>query len=428
MRQAHPGFPTIPGKPTRAIQLLLLFLLASFSPLLSAITLTGSNGRAVEFAGLKEATPKGITAQVSADADLIGIPWSRLDLDALKEEHPLIFAAYQSTRKGETVALNLGTFESKEGMAMEGATRPPRKRFPGWEDVDIGGVTFGMQLPPGKANAILFVALGPQGESIKFLTGFDFGTGIFGKLQKEEGLALMSYSINHRDPDPRKMPDVAFAGNGLADQVLEAVSRIASKSNRPDLVDLPFLVYGTERFGATVAYSFVQAKPELVLAAVCSKGAFYRAEPTPESAAVPILFLWGEYSNNYEIWGTEHNALSALERANRFPTAWTGAREFRGSGDINSETEYLGQEYLRQILPLRMRESKGAGEESEGAQAWIEPLDREKGYVGVFDGVTFEKISGPEAMLEEEGQTFLPHLSFAKLWKAYGEGSFEVPE
>ena len=39
----------------------------------SAITLTGSNGRAVEFFLIKSATPKGITAQMVADGPVLGM-------------------------------------------------------------------------------------------------------------------------------------------------------------------------------------------------------------------------------------------------------------------------------------------------------------------------------------------------------------------
>ena len=41
----------------------------------SAITLKGSNGRAVEFHTIKSATPKGITAQMVPDGPVLGIPW-----------------------------------------------------------------------------------------------------------------------------------------------------------------------------------------------------------------------------------------------------------------------------------------------------------------------------------------------------------------
>ena len=391
----------------------------------SAITITGSNGRAVEFAGLKDATPKGVTAQLQPEGDIIGIPWEKLDLSALEQEHPRIYAAYLSSQKGETVPLNLGTFAPEKPEEMAAGTNPPRDRFPGWEDVDVGGATFAIQLPPGKARAILFVGIGDQGESLKYLTGFEFGTGLFGSLQKNESLALMTYSINYRDPDIRKMPDSAFAENGLADDVLEAVSKIAQKAERPELIDLPFLVYGSERFGSAVAYSFVQAKPEIVLAAVCAKGAFYRADPTPESAAVPMLFLWGEYSNNYEIWGSEHPATSALQRAAEMESNWTGGREFRGDSSPNLETEYFGKKYLQNVLSTRLRESRAEEGDASGPASWIEPYEREKGYIGTYSDASYVKIeeSGP---ISDEGKTFVPNLTIAKIWKAYCEGSLEV--
>ena len=389
----------------------------------SAITLTGSNGRAVEFAGLKDATPKGITAQMQPEGDIIGIPWNKLDLKALETEHPLIFAAYRASQNGETISLNLGTFETEESKAMKEQARPARARFPGWFDTEIGGTAFAIQPPVGTAKAILLIAVGDGGRSMNFLTGFEVGTGIFGELQTKESVAIMSYYIDYRLGDPREMPEIAFAENKLADQILEAVSTIAAKSNRPDLVDLPFLVYGSERFGATVAYSFVQAKPEVVLAAVCAKGAFYNSDPTPASASVPILFQWGEYSNAHEIWNSEHPATSALERSRSTNSLWTGAIQFRGHDEIDQVTEYLGKKYLEDMLKARLREEKG---EEEGPQGWIQPLDHNSGYIGAWKELTYEKIEGEEFTLEE-GQTFIPSLTWAKLWKEYGDGSLEAP-
>lgn len=404
---------------TLACLLLLVSFLAFHA---SAITLTGSNGRAVEFAGLKDATPKGITAQVVADGPIIGIPWEKLDLGALENEHPRIHAAYLATLKGETVALNAGSFDDGSEKKME--PEQPRARFPGWLDVESGGITFAMQLPQGEPRAILFLSVGDQGESLKYFTGFDPGTGPFGELQKEENVVLMSYSIDYRDGDPRKMPDVAFADKGLAEKALAAVSSIATRENRPELTRLPFLVHGSERFGATVGYSFVQAKPEIVLAATLLKGAFYRADPTDASVEVPILFLYGEYSNNAELWNTEHDVKSALARSSEWSANWTGAREFRGNGDMNQATEHLAKLYLREMLSLRLNESP---EEAEsGPQGRIQPLDRSKGYFGSFEDFSYEKIEDIEAKAGE-GQTFLPTLGMAKLWKQYGEGTLELP-
>ncbi len=376
----------------------------------------------MEFAGIKDATPKGITAQVVAEGPIIGIPWEKLDIAALQKEHPLIHTAYLATLKGETVAINEGSFDDRPPEEMN--TPKPRARFPGWLDIDVGGIAFAMQLPEGEPRAILFIAAGEIGESLRYFTGFDPGTGPFGELQKKGNLILMSYSINYRDGDPRSLPDVAFAEKGLGDHVLEAVSKIAIREKRPELAQLPFLVHGAERFGATVAYSFVQDKPEVVLAAVLQKGAFYRADPTPASIQVPILFLFGEYSNNAEIWNTEHDSKSALTRASEWPANWTGAQEFRGDGDMNQTTDFLAAEYLREMMESRLAESPDA--DVSGPQSWIQPLDRSKGYLGTFKDFSIEKIKDIEAKAAE-GQTFLPTLGLAQKWGKYGDGSLEAP-
>ena len=75
---------------------ILIATLIAFATLeVGAITLTGSNGRAAELLGIKDASPKGLTAQTVVDGPIIGIPWAKLDLAALEKDQKLIFAAYQ---------------------------------------------------------------------------------------------------------------------------------------------------------------------------------------------------------------------------------------------------------------------------------------------------------------------------------------------
>lgn len=445
-----------PG-PRPAVLLALLVLGCTVTT--QAITLTGSNGRAVEFVGIKDATPKGLTAKVGEEAPLLGIPWEKLDLAALQQEHPEIHAAYLATQRGETVALNLGTFDTSPEMADSPAAPPKRDRFPGWVDTEVAGGVYAMQLPAGEPRAILLVSAGGMGRSLDYFTGFELGTGQFAELQTKGQVALLSYQFDYRDRDPRKMPDFAYADRGTGQAIIEAVAKIAAKAGRPELNELPFLVYGSERTGATLAYSLVHWKPEKILGAVMVKGGFYDAPPTEASVRIPILFMWGAYGNQTEIWGTEATAQKVLAEAAPMAPNWTGAPEFRGGDELNRGTDYFTNEYLMEILELRLVDENGEaegddaatgdGEEdndaadgeaaeeegdetpspADGASARIRPLDRGEGYIGTVDVEEFEyrKIDDPDAALGEN-ETFLPTLDIARRWEEYGEGTLEAPE
>ncbi len=86
-----------------------LVLLATSS---SAIQLTGSNGRTIDFAGIKEANKTGLVLKVKANSREVTVPWEKFDLAKLEAENPEMHAAYKAaTESGEATTLNLGTYK-----------------------------------------------------------------------------------------------------------------------------------------------------------------------------------------------------------------------------------------------------------------------------------------------------------------------------
>jgi hypothetical protein len=59
------------------------------------VTLTGANGRGVDFAGIWEARPEGLMVVMTADSPLLLVPWDRFDLAKLKSDQPAIWAAHE---------------------------------------------------------------------------------------------------------------------------------------------------------------------------------------------------------------------------------------------------------------------------------------------------------------------------------------------
>ena len=55
----------------------------------------GSNGTEAEFAALFDAKPSGLVALLNPDSSAITIPWSKIDLAALKQSQPQVYQAYE---------------------------------------------------------------------------------------------------------------------------------------------------------------------------------------------------------------------------------------------------------------------------------------------------------------------------------------------
>jgi hypothetical protein len=414
-----------------------------------AITLTGSNGRKVEFAGIKDATPKGITGQLTEEAPLIGVPWSKLDLNALRVEHELIFAAYEMSQKGETVALDLGSY-GKGTTGEPDESRVRKGRWPGWTDVDIGGVRFLMQTPLGAPRAILVVAKGDNGRGFKYLMGHEKGSGAWGEFQNKYSMAIVSYEYGPDDDyDPTTIDDFVYPEKKSGMLLMQAMKAFADKIGNPEIAELPIAIYGTDRIGAAFAYNMVQWRPEKILGAVAAKGAFFTGTPSEASSKVPMLLLWGEYSNEHELWRTEDTAEKVFAGEYEFPLHWTNAPEFRGGGEMNGYCEYFSQQYLLEVIGLRLAEKvvppkveeKPEGEEGSEGKAGEEKeeepeepekpkrileLDRSVAWVGDVKAQEIDKMKDPASELGEN-ETYLPNEKVAKLWKSFVTNDLELP-
>jgi len=435
--------------PSRLILTLLLGSVLWFPGVgARAITLTGANGRSVEFHLIKSATPKGLTVQLVADGPVIGIPWDKLDPGALEKEHRAIHDAYLKAKQGETVELNLDKAPAVAMSSTGGGSAPvpppapaspeATGRYAGWIETRAGAFVFAMQLPDEPARGILLVSLDDYGQSFDRLAGHPVGKGPWGVLQNRHDLALLTYDHANRAPsdDPAVVDEFVFASKGSGKSVEDGIKAIAEKSGKPELAGLPIAVYGAGRTGAAFAYNFVQYRPERILAAVVSKGSVYDGEPSAESAKVPMLLIWGEYCNNHELWDAENHGASVLAKTAALSPNWTNGREFRGRSEQNAICEYFGKQYLIEMVKLRLPgKKKPAAEpasdvavatESSGDFGLI-PLERAKGSKGNMDTGEASPLTDPGASLAAE-ETFLPNAAVARLWKGFVLGELEVPE
>lgn len=408
-----------------------------------AITLTGSNGRAAELLGIKDATPKGLTAQTVADGPIIGIPWAKLDIAAMERDQKLIFAAYERAKAGETVPLDLGSFAKVE-KNPDGQTK--KSKYRGWTDIAVGGKTFAIQMPLGQPRGILLLALGDMGWSMRNLGGRNRGEGPWAEFQTKYGMAIMSYDFDSGSRDPTVMDSFAFAEKGSGTQVMNAISNFAIAMKKPELVELPIAVCGMDRFGSAFAYHFALWKPEIILGGVFSKGGFYNAEPSPEALALPFAFIWGEYGNNHQLWQNENSAEHILKKHASMKPNWMGAKEYRGDSELSQLSDQFTRVCLKAILDERLPEKKAKPapkpepegeegkaesettdeeEEMEEPEPLVLPFDRSNGFVGNFKTKEAVKITDPDAVLSED-ETFIISGALTAPWKQFLTGEFEV--
>lgn len=447
--------PVRPNRlPIGPLNLFGIFLCLLFAPCESvrAITLTGSNGRAVEFAVIETATPKGITVRMAKDGPVIGITWDKIDLAALERDHPSIHAAYKRTQElGDTVELAMGGEAAPSSAPANpgGAPAADAPKYHGWQDTMVGKVEFMLQLPAGKAKGILLLSQDDYGDSFRWVRSHERGSGYWGVFQTKYDLALLTYDTGETNRDPTVIDDFVFPEKGSGKAVFTALSNFASKMKQPGLSDLPIAVYGNARVGAAFAYNFIHAYPERILAAALYDGAHYDAPPTEASAKVPMLFIWGQYSNFSELWRSENNSVAVLAKAAPLKPLWTNAREFRGRGELNEVVEHFAKQYLISMIEPRMPKAgtTSAPEEGKAAPAAGTPapaegeapaapeksgppvlpeIDRSAGSIGNILTGEVLKITDPEVVPGED-ETYLPNETVIRYWKPFVLGELEAP-
>lgn len=373
-------------------------------------------------AGIKSATPSGLVVQIKKDDAPISIPWSKLDLDKLKEGLSQVHAAHLAALGGRTVELNLGSFGSQiPGMTGDGEVefvdRKVKKEAEGLYEVDVSpktGETFqkaslALRIVPGrKPKAILVVSQGMGGNGLLYATADS--AGILQPFLNANDLAIMGTFFHAKAADRSVIPYyLASKGSGRA--VEDAIKQIADRANMPELAEVPLLIYGRDIGGAAFAYNFTQWKPERVVGAVAAKGAFLAHEATEASAKVPLLLIVGEFDNTFEFFQAAPLPGEVFGRYADKKPLWTYALEPHAGADFNQSGYDLATSFLQWALNNRLKE--------DGSLADIE---RTEGYVGNAEDGSYEKLEEDIAL--PTTQTWLPSDDFAKAWSKFVTGTF----
>lgn len=207
--------------------------------------------------------------------------------------------------------------------------------------------------------------------------------------------------------------------NGSGDRFLQALDALAKKASRPELVDVPWCLWGHS--GGGFWASLMQTRhPEKIVAIWLQSGTAFGywtsgEIPAPEISAavyqVPVSANPGKKEEGHE----------------RFRRAWDGAwtmfNEYRRQGapicftpDPNTghecgDSRYLSIPYFDALLSLRLPPA-------ETPTAPLRLLNIAEGWLGSIDGTRVVAASSPDA--DELGTaSWLPSESIARQWQEF---------
>ncbi len=391
------------------------------------IPITSSKGKTVEFAGVKSASPDGLEVQVKKGGATMVLPWSRLDLKKLETENPKIHEARTATLDGKKVALNLGVFAPEEGMITKPEGRMARLEAQGSYERALNGkasenfikMRMALKVPGGKAKGIFVYLTGAANKfkdtDEKYVAVLNDTTptavakrGEWFGFVETHSLAIVGLAIDGLKNGAKPQYNVA---EGTGDGLLRLIDAMADAAKRPELKTAPLVMFGADVGGGAFAYNFAQWKPDRVAVVVAAKGAFYDAVPTEASAKVPIIFIQGEYDNDWELFGGKNIGNEVFEKNVGMKPNWTYALEPRGASGESLPVFMLSQAFLNTVIPMRM------GEDG------LKDIDRASSWVGAVD--TKKVSKGGKSTEWTAGKTWLPDAKFAKSWEAFVNGKLE---
>lgn len=414
--------------PYSVLLVILLTGLFGSSPTAFGLPITSSKGKTVDFAGVKSASPAGLEVQVKSGGPTLTLPWSRLDLKKLETENPKIHEARKQALDGKKVALNLGSFTPKKPMATKPSGRTGRLAADGIYESTLKGkssdnfATFKMALkvPGGKANGILIRVDGSASKSddangtlvMIESTTTEAISGAWRSYALQHGLAVAGIVVDNGAGAKQGNAAHHDVSKGTGDGLLRAIDMLADISKRPELKTVPLILYGEGAGGAAFVYNFAQWKPERVAAVVAQKGAFYDAIPTEISAKVPLMFIQGEYDDEWELYGGKNLADEVFEKYAGLKPNWTFALEFQGTSGGSLLTYTMSREFFDRVVPMRI------GDEG------LKEIDRSISWIGDMASKKVNKAgSGTDWAA---GKTWLPDARFAKTWSDFVTGELEA--
>lgn len=400
------------------------FLALVCAGIVSALDVPAANGSNVPVVGIRNATAAGLELQLKEGDEVRVIPWRQLDMAKIRQQLPEVFAAYEKAAQGQNTPVNLGSFAPKtpapganpggnpnmgrDGALMGTIAVAHVQALRAGENFSGGEAMLAIPNGVGSPKAVMVVTWRDPAN------GADFANPRSSRLlpfAQENQLAILGVTLQHKGDEPTYQN--VEGGSGQA--VLDALTALAGKFNKPQLAEAPLIMLGSPRSSGGFAFNFAQWKPERVAVVVTGHGENYVAEPSPEGIKIPTLFFTipsgAVFADDEPEFGLEKTWLKFRDRN----PPWVYAKfpyDLSGADDADF---FFAQRFIDLVLRRRLQ----GGEMTEfNPNAGAQMGNRE----------TFELVAANPENEKDPNFTWLPDLNFANAWVKYSEGETEDVE
>jgi hypothetical protein len=186
------------------------------------------------------------------------------------------------------------------------------------------------------------------------------------------------------------------------DLFLRGIGELATKSNHPELKNVPLGFWGHSA-GGQWNYNFACWKPERTFAFIVNKGAYYQGTASQVVRRIPSLWIAGGKDTDERIGN-----ITSLYAENRRKGAAWGLLIEPATDHAVGRSKEIGVAFLEEALALRV-DAEGRLHPVEGGTGWLGNLQ-----TGQISKNTTQD-SGPV------NQAWLPGEKTAELWKAVSQ-------
>lgn len=273
------------------------------------------------------------------------------------------------------------------------------------------GTLLDESVPPGanfdKANFRLwYPSDGAQIRAILVLMPGSNGDGrpqaqdtLWQQFAAKHHLALVAAQMTDRPHEQSFIEEYVNVSKGSGQALLDAIAAFATKSNHPELVNAPLLMWGMSA-GGQFNYEFVAWQPERVIAFVVNKGGIYYTALAPRAArAVPgMLFVGGKDL------AFRTNTIAGIFAVNRRAGALWAYAEEPSAGHIVGRSREVATVFFEDMLAARL-----------GSGTTLQPLADKSGLIGDLQARTFQPMGERAPTVPT---AWLPTERVARAWQA----------
>jgi dienelactone hydrolase len=225
-------------------------------------------------------------------------------------------------------------------------------------------------------------------------------------------VALIGCHFTDKPHEEPFIENYADAAQGSGQALLDALVAFSSRSDHPELMNAPLLLWGMSA-GGEFNYEFTAWKPERVVAFVVNKGGIYFSALLPEAARrVPALLFVGE--KDLESRKRVISGLFALNR--RAGALWALAEEPK-VGHVIGRSREMAAIFFDAVLPLRVGSNASVASPASAAS----PLARLEERSGVVvELIRGDDLRSPSDNLASTHLTaWFPTERVARAWQAF---------